>query len=81
MNSLLAGFVPLLCFAVAAKRVSLTTIGFLQFLAPTLQFLVGVYYGEPLTTARIVCFVCIWAAVLVFSFDALRFGRRKPQPI
>jgi chloramphenicol-sensitive protein RarD len=71
---------PLLCFSVAAKRVSLTTIGFLQFLAPTLQFMVGVYYGEPLTPARIVCFVCIWTAVLVFSFDALRFGRRKPVP-
>ena len=72
--------VPLLCFAIAAKRVSLTTIGFLQFLAPTLQFLVGVYYGESLTPARIACFVCIWAAVLVFSFDALRFGRKKPLP-
>ena len=72
--------VPLLCFAVAAKRVSLTTIGFLQFLAPTLQFLVGVYYGEPLTPARVVCFVCIWTAVLVFSFDALRVGRKKPLP-
>ena len=71
---------PLLCFAIAAKRVSLTTIGFLQFLAPTLQFLVGVYYGEPLTAARVVCFVCIWAAVLVFSYDALRRGRRKPLP-
>ena len=69
---------PLLCFSVAAKRVSLTTIGFLQFVAPTLQFLIGVYYGEQLTTARIVCFACIWTAVLVFSFDALRSGRRKP---
>ena len=71
---------PLLCFAVAAKRVSLTTIGFLQFLAPTLQFLIGVYYGEPLTPGRAVCFVCIWTAVLVFSFDALRYGRKK-RPI
>ena len=72
---------PLLCFAVAAKRVSLTTIGFLQFLAPTLQFIIGVYYGEPLTLARIACFMCIWTAVLVFSFDALRYGRRKrPVP-
>ena len=72
--------VPLLCFAIAAKRVSLTTIGFLQFLAPTLQFLVGVYYGEALTPARIVCFVCIWTAVLVFSFDALRMSRRRRVP-
>lgn len=72
--------VPLLCFAIAAKRVSLTTIGFLQFLAPTLQFLVGIYYGEPLTPAHVVCFVCIWTAVLVFSLDALRVGRKKPLP-
>jgi len=70
--------VPLLLFAIAAKRLTLTTIGFIQFLAPTLQFLVGVYYGELLTTAHIVCFTCIWTAVVLFSIDAIRAGKKKP---
>jgi chloramphenicol-sensitive protein RarD len=66
---------PLLFFAIAAKRVSLTTIGFMQFLGPTLQFCMGLYYGERLTSAHIVCFAFIWAAVACFSYDALRFGK------
>jgi len=72
--------VPLLFFALAARRLPLTTIGFMQFLAPTLQFGTGVYYGETLTTAHIICFGFIWAAVLFFSFDAVRAGRKKPSP-
>jgi chloramphenicol-sensitive protein RarD len=50
----------------------------MQFLAPTLQFGTGLYYGEVLTTAHLVCFSCIWMAVAFFSFDALRAGRKKP---
>jgi chloramphenicol-sensitive protein RarD len=77
---LLAGpltVIPLLFFALAARRLSLTAIGFMQFIAPTLQFLTGIYYGEQLTLPRIVCFGCIWAAVAVFSVDALRNSRRR----
>lgn len=70
--------VPLLFFALAARRLPLTTIGFMQFLAPTLQFGTGVYYGETLTSAHMVCFAFIWAAVLFFSVDAVRAGRKKP---
>jgi len=69
---------PLLCFALAARRLPLTTIGFMQFLAPTLQFMMGVYYGERLTTAHLICFACIWTAVLFFSYDAIRAGTKKP---
>ena len=69
--------VPLLLFAVAARRLPLTTIGFMQFLAPTLQFLTGVYYGEKLTTAHQICFGLIWVAVILFSVDAIRAGRKK----
>lgn len=72
---LLAGpvtVVPLLFFALAARRLPLSTLGFMQFLAPTMQFGIAVYYGEVLTTAHIVCFACIWTAVIVFSTDALR---------
>ncbi len=71
---------PLVFFAIAARRLTLTAIGFMQFLAPTLQFMTGVYYGEPLTFAKLVCFGFIWTAVVVFSADALRQGRRKPLP-
>jgi chloramphenicol-sensitive protein RarD len=72
--------VPLLFFALAARRLPLSTIGFMQFLAPTLQFCVGVYYGEQLSVANMICFACIWVAVILFSTDALRAGKKKPQP-
>ena len=72
--------VPLLCFALAARRVSLTTIGFMQFLAPTLQFGTGIYYGETLTTAHLICFTFIWTAVVFFIFDAVKTAKKKPLP-
>ncbi len=68
--------VPLLLFAIAAKRLSLTTVGFMQFIAPTLQFCTGLYYGEQLTTPHLVCFGLIWTAVAFFSYDALAAGRK-----
>jgi chloramphenicol-sensitive protein RarD len=81
---LLAGPVtvlPLLCFALAARRLTLATIGFLQFIAPTMQFVVGLGYGERLTPARLICFALIWLAVAVFCLDAwLRGRRRRPVP-
>jgi chloramphenicol-sensitive protein RarD len=65
--------IPLLLFATAARRMSYTALGFVQYLAPTLQFLCGVLlYDEPLTTARIISFSLIWLALGVFSWDALR---------
>lgn len=69
---------PLLCFALAARRMPLTTLGFMQFLAPTLQFGTGIYYGEQLTTAHWICFGLIWTAVLIFSLDAIKAGAKKP---
>ncbi len=80
---LLAGpitVLPLLFFATAARNVSLTTLGFLQFLAPTLQFLTALWYGEVLSPAKLACFACIWVAVTVFSADALRAATKKPPP-
>jgi len=68
---------PLLLFATAARRLTLTTVGFLQFVAPTLQFCTGLYYGETLTSAHLVCFSLIWCAVVLFSLDAVRAGRRR----
>jgi len=64
--------IPLLCFALAARRLTFSTIGVMQFIAPTLQFLVGLAYGEVLTGPHIVCFALIWTAVTLFSWDAWR---------
>ena len=69
---------PLLCFALAARRVTLTTIGFMQFLAPTLQFGTGIYYGETLTTAHLICLTFIWTAVAFCIYDALKTAKKKP---
>jgi len=71
---------PLLLFAISARRLSLTTIGFMQFLAPTLQFFTGLYYGEKLTPAHIVCFGFIWAAVACFSYDAIQASKKIRAP-
>jgi chloramphenicol-sensitive protein RarD len=65
--------VPLLLFAVAARRMDYSTMGFIQYLAPTLQFLCGVaIYDEPLTTLRAASFALIWVALAIFSWDAIR---------
>ena len=65
--------VPLLLFASAARRVPLTVIGLLQYIAPTIQFLLGVFlYGEPFAGTRLIGFVIVWTAVVVFSVDSLR---------
>jgi chloramphenicol-sensitive protein RarD len=72
--------IPLLCFAAAARRLPLSTIGFLQYIAPTLQFLLAVtVYGEPFDRARAGAFACIWVAVALFAFDSVR--RRTPEPV
>lgn len=84
MLLLLAGPVtvfPLLFFAIAARALTMTTIGFLQFLAPTLQFLIALYYGETLTTAHLICFACIWCAAAFFSVDAVVAGRRRQRAL
>ncbi len=65
--------VPLLLFAVAARKLDLSTLGFAQFIAPTILFVLGaLLYGEPLDPARVTCFMLIWAAIALFSYDLLR---------
>jgi chloramphenicol-sensitive protein RarD len=63
--------VPLLCFAGAANRVPLSALGMMQYLAPTLQFAIGVLiFHEPMPPARQVGFALVWAALAVFTWDA-----------
>lgn len=69
--------VPLVLFALSARRLRLSTLGFLQYIGPTLQFVLGLYYGEPFTWAHGVCFGLIWTALAVFSFDAARASRAE----
>jgi len=73
---LLAGAVtaiPLLLYGKAAERITLTTLGFLQYVSPTGQFLIGVFvYKESFTTAHIVCFACIWLGLSIFTIDILK---------
>src|SRR5207237_3587845 len=79
---LLAGIVsttPLLLFTAAAKRLPYSTLGILQFIAPTLQFLIAVLYGEPLGTAHLVAFPAIWIALGLYVSALLR-APRLPQP-
>lgn len=59
--------IPLALFAWAARRLPLSTIGFIQFLAPTLQFGVGVWSGEPFTLLRAISFAFIWLGAAVFA--------------
>lgn len=71
---------PLLLFTAAARRLRYSTLGFLQYLAPTGHFLLAVLaYGEPFTADHLVTFAFIWVGLLVFSVDAL-FATRAPQP-
>ena len=71
---------PLLLFTAAAKRLPYSTLGMLQFLAPTLQFLIAVLiYGEPFTRAHAIAFTAIWAALALYVV-ALARSPRLPQP-
>jgi chloramphenicol-sensitive protein RarD len=74
-----ATVLPLALFAFAARRLPLTVMGFLQFISPTLQFLVGIETGEAMTPLRAVSFVFIWAGVLVFAVGAVLKSRAQRQ--
>ncbi|MCW1921491.1 EamA family transporter RarD [Luteolibacter arcticus] len=68
----LATATPLLCFGHATRTISLTTLGILQFIGPTLQFLIGWrLYGEPMNALRLVSFGLIWTAVAIYAADAM----------
>jgi len=65
--------VPLLFFGAAARRLRLSTMGILQYLSPTLQFLLAVVaFREPFSSAQLLSFACIWTAILIYATDSLR---------
>ncbi len=69
---------PLLCFGAAATRIPLTTLGLLQYVAPTLHLVFGVWvFDEPMPLDRLLGFVVIWAGLALFTVDALRQQRQR----
>jgi len=82
---MLAGFVtsfPLLCFAAAVKRLSLTAVGMFQYMAPSMSLVVAVViYGEPFGTGRLITFACIWIALAVFTAEALYHHNRLARQL
>ncbi|MFC5155563.1 EamA family transporter RarD [Streptomyces amakusaensis] len=68
---------PLVCFGAAAIRVPLSTLGLLQYLAPVLQFLLGIlYFKESMPAERWAGFALVWLALICLTWDALRTARR-----
>lgn len=73
--------VPLLCFALAARRMDYSTLGFVQFLSPTITFILGLtVFDEPLRPVQLASFVLIWAAIALFSWDLLRRRGASAKP-
>lgn len=70
--------IPLLCFGAAAIRIPMTTLGLLQYLAPILQFVLGItVLHESMTTMRWVGFSLVWLALVIFTWEALRHRRAQ----
>ena len=70
--------IPLLLFAYGARQVTLTTLGILQYIAPSLQFLIGVViYNEPFTLARLIGFTIIWVALAIYSGETVWRRRQR----
>jgi chloramphenicol-sensitive protein RarD len=73
---------PLILFAIGARRIPLSTIGILQYLAPTLQLSSGVLlFGEPFTRVQALGFGCIWLALGIYAVDGLWRARRRPAAV
>ena len=71
--------IPLLMFASAARRIPLSLVGILQYIAPTLQFLLGVLvYKEPFTHTQLIGFGIVWMALIIFGVEGFLAHRAQP---
>jgi chloramphenicol-sensitive protein RarD len=78
----LATSIPLVLFGAAAQRVPLSTLGILQYLAPSIAFVIGItVYGEEVSTVMLTGFIFVWVALVVYSADALRATRMQPATV
>jgi chloramphenicol-sensitive protein RarD len=72
---------PLICFSSAARRLPLFMLGLMQYIAPSMHFLMAVYiWGEPLEQSKLIAFAMIWGALVIFTYDSWRRFRRRPKP-
>lgn len=82
-NALIVGLgivttLPLLCFTAAAKRLLYSTIGFIQYIGPSLMFVLAVaLYDEILALKDMITFGCIWAGLILFTWDSLRYSMKQ----
>lgn len=75
-----ATVLPLLLFAYGARRIPLSLVGLLQYIAPTIQFFIGIWiYQEPFSAERLIGFVIIWIALLIYSGESLAHFRRQRE--
>lgn len=83
MNLLLIGAgvataIPLVMFAAAARRLRYATVGFLQYITPTIQFMLAVLiYGETFTDAHVMTFALIWVGIAIYTFETMRTRKRR----
>ncbi len=78
----LISMVPLVLFGVGARRLRLTTLGLLQYIAPTCQFLIGwLVYREPFSASQAGAFALIWSGLACYSFDSWRARRMRPAAV
>ena len=82
MSHSIPSTIPLLMFASAAKRIPLTMIGVMQYIAPTLQFLIGVLiYKEPFTTTSLIGFSMVWVALVFFWVESVIAQRARKAAV
>ena len=68
---------PLLLFAAGARRLSMTTLGLLQYIGPTIQFVLAIwFFQEPFTASKLIGFGCIWLALVVYSAEGWHRSRQ-----
>ncbi|MGM9950409.1 MAG: EamA family transporter RarD [Lysinibacillus sp.] len=70
--------IPLILFAKGARRIPMYLLGFIQYVSPTIAFLLGVFlYKEPFTQVELVAFGCIWTAIAIFSYSSIHEARKR----
>jgi len=74
--------VPLLCFTAAAQRIRYSTLGFFQYIAPSMMFLLAVLaYGEPLEESKLITFIIIWGALALYTVDSVLQRQRNKRVV
>lgn len=73
---------PLLCFTAAAKRLTLSTLGFFQYIGPSIMFFLATfYYQEALEPAKLFTFAAIWLALVIYTVDSLKSRKEKRKQV